>query len=219
MATAPGDPYEPFSATPSRKGMSGGTKVLLAVLITGGVLAVLCCGGIGLMGVWFARTAEQSMSKDPASVRALTESIADISVPEPLEPKMSMDMKIPVLGSMRMAVYGSENKDETLMLMELTGRMASEPDQAIAQANQQMQRNDKFEAVSSEKVELEVRGKPSSFTFAHGYPNEKAREAKTLYLHVTGAFVGKSGPAFLLFTGPESRWKVEDVKGLIQGIK
>ena len=132
---------------------------------------------------------------------------------------MSMDMRIPVLGSMRMAMYASANEEETLMLMELTGRMASDPDQAIAQANQQLQRNDNFDTVSSEKFELPVRGKSSSFTVAHGYPNEKAREAKTLYLHVTGAFEGKSGPAFLLFTGPESRWKVEDVKRLIQGIK
>ena len=95
--------------------MSTGVKVPIIVGIVFFVLAVLCCGGFFL----FVRHISQGVSQDPAVVKAMTDEITQIEIPEPLKPKASMDMKVPIVNTslMKMAVYSDDAGKSTLTLV------------------------------------------------------------------------------------------------------
>ena len=67
--------------------------MLLILGIIFAILIVLCCGGMGVM--YYSMKSAMKISNDPAAIKALTKEIAEIDVPEPLKPQMSMNMKVP----------------------------------------------------------------------------------------------------------------------------
>ncbi len=95
---------------PPRRGMSTGVKVLLIVGIIFLLLVLLCCGGIAL----FVHHVTKGVSQNPVVVKATTDEIAQIEIPELLKPKTSMDMKVPLINKtlMKMAMYADDGRKE-----------------------------------------------------------------------------------------------------------
>ena len=94
--TGPMNPYDAPEVEP--RGMSGTTKVLLAFGIGCGVLLLLCCGLVGFGGFAGYRYFQNALIDDPDKVRQITDAIVTIEIPESLEPKMAMDMRVPFSG-------------------------------------------------------------------------------------------------------------------------
>lgn len=109
-----GSTYDEFNENPRKQGASTATKVVLVLACFLGVLCLACCAGVFYAGNRVAK----SFSDDPVKIREVASSILEFNPPEALPPKGSMDMLVLGVGS-RMAIYGDEKSESTLIVMEI----------------------------------------------------------------------------------------------------
>jgi hypothetical protein len=199
--------------------MSGGCKVLLILGILFGVLILLCCGGIVTTGWYFAR----ATSDDPGTVRAVTEQMVEIELPQEFQPAMSIDFKVPFSGKrlFSAAVYADEDSHSMLTLASI-GKAV--PDEQREQVERQIRESLRKEGVNvdtdseeweSWERELDVRGQKRAFTFAAG----KDAESGTRFISATGQIDGKQGPVILMFAGDAEKSDEERVVRVIESIR
>lgn len=94
-------------------------KVLIILGTIFLVFAVLCCGGISIIYYQL----KNAVSTDPNVVKATTGEIAQIDIPDPLKPKMSMNMKN-VLGVnkvIRQMVIYNDGTEKTILALIAVG--------------------------------------------------------------------------------------------------
>ena len=214
----------PNGMQPSPKpGMSTGAKVLIVLAIVFGILLVLCCGGVIATFFYLQSYAAESFSEDPAKVAAVTQEIAQLDIPEGLEPAGSVNMKVPFTGQslMTVAVYADEETGSVLILTVAGEAFGSQNQaqmqQSIDQSLRQQGMGDKEEILiqESHKKEIEIRGQPVTFTIANG----KGAESETPRIQVTGTFEGRAGPAMLIMNADAEKFPEEKIVEMIESIK
>jgi len=201
-----------------KKGMSTRAKVLIWLGVGFGGLCLLCCGGLVWIGYHFAN----SVSQDPAEIATVTEEMAGIDVPDGLDPKMSMDMKVPISGQRIMAwvVYVDEESQSMLMLCGMGPDAGTQdPEQMQKQFKQSMQQQGMQQqqdmvTAQSETRELTVRGEPASFTFTTG-----VTESGVPRIRVNGVFQGKTGLVILMVDADSEKYPEEQIVQMIEGIE
>lgn len=230
MSTTP-PPMNPYDSPENfRPGMSTGTKVLLGLGIGCGVLVLLCCGGLTIGGYFVGRSMQEAVSEDPQQIAAVTSSIVDMTVPEPLAPVFSMDFTIPIVNqkAMSMVVYThkrdggtpkQENPDSVLVIFQMSenfGDRAQLKAQFEAQMNQSGRKEwEEAELESEEIIEHEVNGSPAQFTFGKGKRRKDGREV----WQAGGAFDGKGGPAMFFMQLDAEDFTEEQARGLIESMR
>lgn len=200
-------------------GMSTGLKIVIGLLITGGVV-FLCCIGIG---IYFMKSFVDGMemSENPADVRAATQSIVDIDIPEEeFPPIASMKMNLFVM-VMKMAVYGDEDGGKMLMLAEgiADGALGKDFEDGMEQGmrnsmNEQGQNTD-MNITKTDKRDFTIRGEECTFVFNEGTLTETGDEV----IQVLGSFPGNEGRAFVLFNIRKDAYDEESVVKIIESIK
>jgi hypothetical protein len=211
------NPYDSPETAPRK--MSGSAKALIGLGIGCGIFVLLCCGIFGGGGFWFVKTVQESVSKDPAKIRELTERIVAISIPENLPPAMCLDFVIPLANTriMSWAQYG-DLKDHNMLGLVQFGEQFDE-NQMRMQWRTSMRQNgsrgyDDIEVEQSERHEQQVNGEPATFTVARGRDHDD-REV----WQVTGAFHGKGGPAMLFLKVSQSEFSKDQVLEILESMK
>ncbi|GAF72861.1 unnamed protein product [marine sediment metagenome] len=218
MSMTPPEMTSEATQPPRKSGMSGGAKLLIVLGVGGGLLVLLCCGGLIGFGVYMAG----GMSQDPEVVREKTGEIAQIEIPDGLDPKMSFDVKFPVKGRMMLwTVYLDEGTESVLVLFALAAASASgdqeEMRRAMDQSLQQqgMGEQEGITVEESHTKEVEIRGETATFTIAKGVGEESGRPR----IQVTGVFQGETGPAILMLNADAEKYTEEQIVEMLDSIE
>ena len=198
--------------------MSGAAKVLIGLGIGCGVIVILCCGGFIFTGVYFARSVQQAMSEDPATIRGVTERIVAIDVPAELPPMMSLDWRIPFVGQMMMAIYG-ETEQSGLVIFQLETDMGNAEDMKV-QFEESMRRAGRGEMreiplEESEMFETQINGQAAEFRLGKGKRHESGDEV----WQATGVFEGKGGAAMLFMQLDAEEFSKDDALAILKSMK
>jgi hypothetical protein len=220
-ATPPINPYDSPETVRPVSGTSSGAKVLIGLGIGCGVLVLLCCGIGGIATFYFGRSFQQAMSKDPATVRQVAESIVTIDVPEELEPEVSIDFTLPFVNRkmMSMAVFADRGDHSALVLFQLDEGFGN-ADTMQAQFNQQIRESgrgqmEEINVEDSETIKQEINGEEAEFTVGKGKAKEGGREV----WQATGGFKGKGGPAMLFVQVDAEKFTKEQVTDVIHSME
>lgn len=220
-----------FQVEPPRKKSSGSNKLLIGLAIGCGGMMLLCCGGIAVLG-WFGhKMAKEMISQDPVVVVEKTREITDVDIPDGFTPMMSMDMKVPFTGQrlIIMTTYvDKESQSNSLVFMQGDEKMGGvnsrqqfemQMRQSIDQQGQQgQQRRENLIVQESEGFVHEVRGVETTFQIATAKESKTGEESGKEYWQVSGAFKGKSGPAFVFLTVEKEKMTREEIEAFIESI-
>lgn len=197
-----------------------GFKILMGLLIGGGVLLLVCCIGGYIVYQQFANM----VSADPTVVRTQTGEIIDAPPEGNFEPMFSMDMKVPFTDNrlMTMVVWrdgSEENPDGVFVLCEFNGAMFNEnPEQMKQQMRdslKQQGQNQEIQELSSKTVTYNVRGKPTEFQLVRGRNNNNGKEV----WQVSGMIEGKRGPTMIMMILDGEKYSEEQVQQTVESIK
>jgi hypothetical protein len=215
-----------WMATPEPpKKQGSGCKVAGIIL---GVLFCVCliCCGVGYWGIQrMAGEFEKMVSEDPAVVAEMGSGIAEMNMPDGFKPRMSMDMKIPFVGTpfMKMVVYEGEGGGGVIMLMEFNGAMFSGADREQMMAEmrksaRQQGYNADMEISESKTVDINVRGTLTPFQFAKGKMNHNG-ELKEMW-QVTGVFESKNGtPTMIMIFADAQKFDEQQLVTMLESIR
>jgi hypothetical protein len=198
--------------------MGTGCKVLLILGIIFLVGALACCGCLG----WLGYSVSKGVSDDPAVVRSVTDEMLGVEVLDGLDPALSMDVNIPVMGHMMTFVVWQDMASQSMLVLAQMGEMVVQgqseeqmQQQLEDQLNQQGQGADfNVQAPDIRQQVIEVRGQPVTFTIATGEDDNTGASR----IQVTGMIPGDDGPILLMFTGDADVYPEEDVVGMIESI-
>jgi len=215
-------PINPYDSPETvRPGMSSGAKVLIGLGVGCGVLVLLCCGFFGVTAYFFGRSFQKAMSEDPATVRQVTDSIVSIEVPEPLQPKMSLDWTMPFVNRkmMSMALYGDKADQNALVLFQVAEDLG-DPEMMRTQFQQSMRESGRKEhkevtLSESETFKTKINDSEAEFTIGSGKDEKAAREV----WQATGAFQGNGGPAMLFLQVNAKDFTKEQVLEILKSMK
>ncbi len=196
-----------------------GCGLFSCLMIGCGGMLLLCCGGV-IGGVFYFRS---WVSEDPAAIAAAQKQIAEIVVPDGLEPKAAINMKLPFVGEIgHGVVYLDQQSGSNLLLLTINRRFAEEDgfdfDQAMRQSLQQQNAGQEANfRVTRPPYERKftVRGEEVAFRFAEG---ENTQSGKKM-LRVSGAFSGDSGPVIVQFLGDAEKYDEETIAKMIESIR
>ena len=138
---------------------------VLGIAIVGGVMAMLCCGG-----VYYFVSSVFDLTDDPVQIRKLQEEIAGIEIPEGLEAQGGVTMDLGMLGfQMKMAIF--QGDQSALMLMQMTGpgQMSdAQMREHFQQGLQQQGQDSDITIESTEERVLTVNGEEVTFELGQG---------------------------------------------------
>ena len=191
--------------------MSTGMKVLLVLCALAGLSLVLCCG----VSIWFARSA-MTVTDKPDEIRAITEEIATIELPEGYEPQFAVSINM--MMKMHMVGYGPDGDDEnviTLMQMKMPGGISDEDaKRSFREQNQQQGNNADIQVEKRETRTFTIDGEECEFEFITGTDPETKEEMH----QVIGVFPGRNGTAVLMIMGSDQSWDEEQAIQIIKSI-
>lgn len=203
---------------PQKKRLSCGCMALIALAVLGGLVALVCCGGIVGMGVYF----KDAVSDDPAVIARVSGQIAEIDVPGELKPKASFKMNVPFSDKQLMTwvVYMDEATQSMLMLGTFGEAMAGMDQNDFQKGFRQsmeeqgVSHKESVAQWQTHEKEITVRGEPVTFFFGTGEDDSGNRR-----IQVTGTFQGNQGPAMLTFTGDAEKYPEERITEVIESIR
>ncbi len=198
------------------EGMSSTTKVVLIVLGAGGVLALICCGGI----LWFGKTMsdkiQNAMTQDPVRIREITASIVEITVPDAYAPKMAMDFGM--MGMlMKMCAYSRDGDAGGVFIMEMTTPQPGSKEQMKQQFQQSLRQQGQNQEITIEASETRtfmINGEECEFEFIKGKNTQSNQDMR----QVMGVIPGKSGAGFLMVFENEENWDEEVIVQMIKSM-
>lgn len=218
MSMTPPEMTSEVTQPPPKTGMSGGAKLLIILGVGGGLLVLLCCGSVIGFGIYMAGGASQ----DPNVVAAKTAEIAQIEIPDGLDPQMSFDMKFPFYGRfMLWTVYVDEETDSVLALFTMPAASMSDDQEEMRRAmNQSLQQQgmrgqEGISIQESYTKDLSIRGENVTFKIAKGVGDESG----VARIEVTGVFPGKTGTAFVMFNANAEKYTEEQIVKMLESIK
>ena len=208
------DRFEPQTQTAPEKKSGGCLKWFLILGGIGLVLGVICCGGVTYLGFQFKPT----IATTPAEVDKIALEIADLKMLPEFAGKTGMKMNIMIM-DMRMADYEHAAGKGQLQLIEMAMKAAGGADQDAqleVEMNKQNQLNFRtLDGAETETMEMEIRGKPASFTVTTG----KATGSDTEYHQVKGVFKSKNGIAKLMLEVESAAVTPDDLDALMNSLK
>ena len=209
---------------PQRRSGCGGC--LVSVLIFLGVIFLLaialCCGGFYYL--------KSSFVARPAEVQQISDEIASLRVPPPLEPVGGGRIKVPFVGTLvgEAAIYSDKGHTSMLILGSFGNAFGEkfkddflknmESGQFQPKAGENRPNQDKAEELKDiKKTRLEpmIGDQKAGFEITQGV-GVKSNKRK---IRVQGGFLGKSGPAMLIIDAEEQTLSAEKVKEIIESIK
>lgn len=214
---------EGMQVPPPRQGMSTGAKVLLILGILFLLLLLVCCGGLVATTFWAQRYAKESFSEDPQVVRQVTGEIAEVTIPEELQPITSMNMKVPFTGQRMMTIvaYADKESGSSLAMASFGEAMAGQNREQFQLQLRQMlaqQGLDQEEVTGPREIEekeITVRGQPEKFTFITSKDPKTGRSR----IEVSGTFSGKEGVGFFQFSGDAEKFDQQKIVSVIESIQ
>ena len=212
----------------AKPGMSTGVKVLIGVLVGGGLLSLLCCGGFMFFGWSVAKQVE--LKTTPEEVREIGGKIAKIDIPAEYAPQAGLKMEL--FGVvMAIASYSDTDGDAGVVLMQVKmPEQQGQQEQANLQLDQQFQQiqemyrsqslgqhylPEPLTSSESEPRELTVRGEPVEFQFTKGHGSMSDQEMR----QVEGTFSSDGGRIRIIVQMPEEDYNEDDVVKMIESIQ
>ncbi len=211
-------PMNPYDVPPpERRGMSGGTKVLLGVGIGCGLVMLLCCGVVGLGSFAIVKIAQSSTTKDARQIKDITEDIVAIAIPDALAPFLGLNLNLPVIGPMMKGAIFADPAQQNHLILGEVNRSFSDTKNLEAELRNSLQQHERedIDVRESETIETTIHDEPARFTVSRGV----GRESKTEYWEVVGHFQGSGGLALLLVKVETSRFTKEQVLDIIKSMK
>ena len=207
---------DPGGTPPPRKGMKPTTKWLL---IIGGLGLVSCCLVCGVAGYLMTPT----ISEDPIAAKAALDKIAPgIDVPDDLQPAMAMEMNMFFVMDMNFAILtasgegqGPEAMSNSLMLMQMGGSMADNPQMrqsAIQQSGQQGANSGTVIGTETKTIERED---GSVLVTIH----EIREKDGQLYRQANGTIDAAGGPLMFFLRRPKDDFNFEEVEQMVLSVK
>lgn len=188
-----------------RKGCS---KVVIWILVIIGAAIFVCCGGIGL---YFYN----SYSTDPATIRAHTEAIMDIKIPERYAP--AIVIKPPFVG-LKLAMYGdihNQGADPVLLIMSMP-KGANTDEEAMKRQMQQAlqqqgQQQPQVKVEDTEERVFTINGKEQKVEVGEG----STQDGKDVVM-AHAMFTAKNGnPGLFMLIVPKEQWKEEELEAML----
>ena len=211
------DDFEDDYVEERRKpGMSTSAKILIGVLIFGGVCVIACCGGI----YWLSTSAFE-MTEKPAEVVEMADSIASIDVPEEYQPTAGITVNVPFVNiNMKMSVFARNPDNQeggAVMLMQMSGPGMENEQQMRQQFEAQMEQQGQNKNIVEESSEIKnftIDGEEVAFEFVSGKNPDTDKKVH----QVTGLFPGQNGMVFLMIYETDENWDEEQVTKMIESI-
>lgn len=219
----PGYPQDGYSPQRPRSGCGCGGCLGKFLIFLGAIfllLIALCCGGFYYM--------KSSVTDQPAEVQKISDEIASLRVPAPLEPIGGGRLRIPLSGTLvaEAAAY-SDKEHKCVLILGSFGEALGEKfkDQLLEgiesgkfQQKTDADKDDKNEElkeVKKSRVERTIRDQKANFDISEGIGVKTSKRK----IRVQGAFLGKTGPAILMIEAEEETLSTEKVKELINSIE
>ena len=189
--------------------MSTASKVVLILLGLGGVMIVLCCGGMFLVG-WFGYRTAQNVAKsvvvgNPAKAQAVAQTFIDIDVPEGFVATSAFDFGAMVSQDNGKMVSWQRESDGAMLIIMLT---------PVANAAPPVMVNPGTTGTST-KV-YNVMGQGVAFQFSN--TTEDAVPGQVTSLTITGTWSMQAGRVTLTLTLPDGQFDEEAFVAMLDSI-
>lgn len=196
-----------FGPPPPRSNLAW--KILLG-LLSGGLLLVLVCAGVGFF------VFRNTMSVDPERVRAIAQDIATIDLPDYFHPTMSMS----IMG-VRMVFFDGEDRRGVFALLDAADEVRQDGESFEAemrkkigdQVNQQHRFDDREELERRTDTFL-IKGQPVEMQVVVTESSDG-----TKFHEISGSFEGAENLAFLFVKAPEDKLTAEQLRQMIESIE
>jgi hypothetical protein len=214
----------------SDEGMSSSTKVILAVLGVGGVLALACCGGLAWWGNRVIQDFKQEFAEsiaameemegvyvdDPDQIAALTATIVDIDIPVRYEPYSGEDhTSIEVLR--KQVHYSSDDDVGRIFIREmLAGDVTTREEATRILAGELTEEGwyYEFEPTSTEQRTFTINGEECVFEFRAGNDPDMGDMRQA-----AGAVPSGGGVAYLAIYDTAASWDEAAIVAMIESIR
>ncbi len=203
---------------------SGGFNWLLGCGLGCGVMILICCGGIGILGYQMAQLFEQSFTDVPEEIVVISDSIATFDRPESFEPEVAAEFDFNVFGR-RIIANGAVYKTVVTVSIKkkvefgeaFAGNSVEYLQQQMSSFIEQGQNPESTLVFDDEPIELPVtiRGEESTFQFTRGKDIKDDQE----YIQVLGGFPGAEGPAVVWGILPLETYSEQDIIDMIKSIE
>lgn len=211
--------FDPQTGLPVQQRQSGGCfKSCMTMGCIGVVLIVVCCGGF----TWLASSSFQ-FQNDPQIATLVGQEIADGDLFDDFTATASIKVDLPIFGPVgKMAMYEGADK-AMLMIGEVNANVAGAGgkealEQKLREELQNNSSHKDLQVVSQKTRELQINGKPASFSFEHAKSTSGDQKGTEVWM-VTGSFEGKTGPAFVVLVVPYAKYTEEQLVSKLETIK
>ena len=220
----PGPPMYGPSYSDEQPPKKKSSKLLFGMLIGCGGMMLLCCGGFFGLSFFVGKMMQQAVVENPQEIRARTEKIATIGIPESFEPQVAIDMNFPIVGDLGgLVVYSDEDNNGTILLADISDKVTSglSTEDWVATNGKfmvngvEMNKDNALESKEIKEIKRTIRGEEVVFTIITG--NKKDSEVKRIV--GKGTFQGKMGRAFIIISGEVEKLPVEEVEKLLNSIE
>ena len=211
-----------------KKGMGTGVKVLVGLLIAGALSLLVCCGGVWL----YISSVAGNAVDDPAAVRARTDEILVVDIPETFEPDGAFRMSAPPVMNwffdftMDIAGYGTTGGGQ-LIVVKFAGppgmTEGSSPEEVRVQVQSQMQSQNSGVRVNVESSETRTYntadGRGVEWQFAEGAGIAQDGTNQGAYRQVRGALIDGDDVYVLQLAVPEEEFDEAAVIAMLKSIR
>lgn len=225
MSDFPQSPQDPYVSPQAaeKPGMSSGAKLLLILGILFLLCVLVCCGGGGILAYLVSQDVKNKISEDPVVIAQQQSEMLDIEIPDSLEPLVSVDGTIPLVGThlMTLVVYAAAASEDSLVLVEvgemLSGMPQQELDQQIDDAlrEQGVGRPSPGTEWDTTEKEFEIDGKPTKFICR----TARNEDGEPIRFYVTGTVDGNRGPVVVIISANAETFSEEQIDQIIESIK
>jgi hypothetical protein len=204
------EPSGPSGGPPKQnRGCLGKSIMILGIIAA--ICLVVCCGA----GIWLWTKFRGSITTKPAEVVTIRERIADIDIPEDMQPAFGMDVDFFGIFGWQLAAYGNDleavegeqertYKGTFLMLMQMNVKGDQQEIEAQLR-NQSGEQGPDIRVEERQTRTVTIDGEELDFEFARGTNTEDNRQVRS----VSGMFHGRGGPTLFMLVVPEEDWNAE----------
>ena len=208
-----------------KKAIGTGVKVIVGLLIAGGLLMLLCCGGL-----YWEFTGTMERDETPAGVRARTDEILTLDVPADFEPQLSLRGEIPLLRwiadvRMQMSVYDTPGGGQFLLTkLEVPPGGGADADQMQAQLQQGLDQNAQAGVrvdvtESSSRELLTADGRPVTWTFGEGTGRDGEGKDLGPFHEITGRITDGTNVYVLKIAVAEAEYDEAEIVAMLESIR